>query len=176
MNDRIKGLSLVEVLLAGTLFVVVAVGIMAVLLNSREASRATSFFNRAILMSEEGKDVLKAIRDRDFNALTLGSNQALVFEDSEWRLKQDPLESDDAFGELRRRINISPGVTAHSRFVEIEIHFEGRGGLPVVFSIPLELWNTSFSKFVDVTLRSENYNIVDDSIGRYDDEFCYGCE
>lgn len=176
MNENTKGLSLVEVLLAGTLFVIVAVGIMAVLLNSREASQATSFFNRAVLMSEEGKDILKSIRDRDFDALTLGSNQALVFEDSKWRLKQDPDENDDTFGELRRRINISLGETTHSRFVEIEIRFEGRGRRPVIFSAPFELWDTSFYRFVDVVSRSENYSIVDDSIGRHRDEFCYGCE
>ncbi len=399
-----KGFSLIEILLAGSFFVVVAIGTIAVLLNSREASRNTALFNQAVLMAEEGKDILKTIRDRDFNALNLGSNQALVFEDSKWRLKQNPEDEDDTSAGLKRRTSIESAVKDYAevaqglgatmihsgshdsniwydesgnnlhgtlintpawnasggpgnnlpgyfsfnganQYVEIgdsallrlqdmtvvwwerdghnqnanhaqvfgkgnesymvragevsgaanrslqlrgggiytgtdvtnavisgkwqmfaiswdgsdvnfyrvddgavtkvalstrnipieenadhfgygaqhyegswrrywkgdlagplvfeealkpadmwrlynsalgeetnsvlakiEIHFEGRGGRPVVFSVPLELWNTSFSKFVDIAMRSENYSIVDDDIGRRQDEFCYGCE
>jgi prepilin-type N-terminal cleavage/methylation domain-containing protein len=78
-----KGFSLIEVILAVSVFGLIITGLIGALVYGQESSSLAGARVRAVFLAEEGLEAARNIRDADFNSLSDG-NHGLVIAANEW--------------------------------------------------------------------------------------------
>jgi Tfp pilus assembly protein PilV len=101
-----KGFFLVEVLLAGAVFVLLATAFIGAYLYGQESTALAGNRARAVLLAEEGLEAVRNIRDDQFSNLTNGTH-GLAISGNQWVFSG----TQDTSGIFVRQITISP-VTA----------------------------------------------------------------
>lgn len=102
INNKSLGFSLVEVLLTAAIFSTLIVALIGVLSLGEEASALGGKRSQAVLLSEEGLEAVRNIRDENFSNLVDGS-YGLIKVANQWTLDVTP----DINGIFTRTINIS---------------------------------------------------------------------
>ncbi|MCA9364014.1 hypothetical protein KC727_02240 [Candidatus Kaiserbacteria bacterium] len=121
----LRGFSLVEVILAGSLFILMATILVGGYLYGQEATALAGARTRAALLAEEGLEAVRNIRDEDFSNLSDGT-YGLVESGNEWTLSG----SNDTTDIFTRAITIST-VDGDRKNVTSDVSWqqtEGRGG------------------------------------------------
>jgi len=154
-----KGFSLVEVILAGALFVLIVTALVGAFVYAKEATAITGDRARAFFLADEGLEVVRNIRDEDFSNLADG-NYGLSISGGEWIFSG----TSDVTGIFSRQItifSIDPNrkqVTSEvswtrengqSRFVSVSTYLtnwvrEGGGG-PVLLSCAVYCQSLNYS-------------------------------
>lgn len=98
----VSGFSIVEVLLAATIFSMLTVALVGILSLGEEASVLGGERSRAVFLSEEGLEAVRNIRDESFANLADGS-YGLVKLANQWTFAGAP----DVNGIFSRTVNIS---------------------------------------------------------------------
>lgn len=111
INNKSLGFSLVEVLLTAAIFSTLIVALVGVLSLGEEASALSGKRSQAVLLSEEGLEAVRNIRDENFLNLVDGS-YGLTKVANQWIL--DPVP--DTNGVFTRTINIST-IDANTKLV-----------------------------------------------------------
>jgi type II secretory pathway pseudopilin PulG len=119
-----KGYSVVEVLLAGALFAIVAGGVVTAIIYAQRTNESAFAREKAVRLAEEGVQAVRSIRQRDFDLLVNASSIGLTFEENVWKLVYYPTENDDITTDgFRRRIRIEDGPTTFSKAVSIRVDY-----------------------------------------------------
>lgn len=101
--NRMAGFSLVEVMLASSLFVLLVTALVGAWLYGQESTMLAGNRARAVMLAEEGLEAARNIRDADFANLTNGTH-GLAISGNQWILSG----SSDTNGIFTRQIEISP--------------------------------------------------------------------
>lgn len=101
-----RGFFLVEALLAGAVFVLLATAFIGAYLYGQESTALAGNRARAVLLAEEGLEAVRNIRDDQFSNLTNGTH-GLAISGNQWVFSG----TQDATGIFVRRITVST-VTA----------------------------------------------------------------
>lgn len=96
------GFSLVEVILASSVFILIATALAGAYLYGQESTALAGDRARAVLLAEEGLEAVRNIRDEDFTNLTSGTH-GLAISGNQWILSG----SSDTTGIFTRTISIS---------------------------------------------------------------------
>lgn len=119
-----KGYSVVEVLLAGALFAIVAGGVVTAIIYAQRTNESAFAREKAIRLAEEGVQAIRSIRQRDFDLLANASSVGLNFEENVWKLVYYPTENDDVTTDgFRRRLRIEDGPTTFSKSVNVKVDY-----------------------------------------------------
>lgn len=102
INKRGKGFSLVEVLLASSLFALIITAVIGAIAFSQQRTSMSGMKSRALSLAEEGIEASRNIRDEDFSNLTDG-NHGLVLSSNTWTFSG----SSDTSGIFTRQIQIT---------------------------------------------------------------------
>ncbi len=102
MNRYKRGFSLVEVLLAISIFVLMASGVIGAILYGEQSSVLSGVRARAVFLSGEGMEAVRGIRDRDFSNLSVGTH-GISQSSGQWEFSGNQ----DAEGIYTRRIQVS---------------------------------------------------------------------
>lgn len=102
LTKLFPGFSLVEIILATTLFAMILVGLGGVLLYGIDGTATAGKRSRAVLLAEEGLEGVRNIRDDDFANLSNGAS-GLKIVSNNWAL-QDVSDTNDIF---TRQIQVS---------------------------------------------------------------------
>lgn len=97
-----EGFSLVEVILASSIFALLVTALLGAWMYGQEASLLAGNRAQAVLLAEEGIEVMRNIRDDDFVELTTGT-YGLVIAQNQWNLTG----SSDTTGIFTRQIEIT---------------------------------------------------------------------
>ena len=97
-----KGFSLIEVILAVSVFGLIITGLIGALIYGQESSSLAGARARAVFLAEEGLEAARNIRDADFDSL-LDGNHGLAIAANEW-LFSGTQDTTDIFD---RQISIS---------------------------------------------------------------------
>lgn len=100
-----KGFSIVEVLLAGAVFVVFAYGVVEVLLTGLQVSRLDEEMTIATGYATEGMEAVRFIAEQNFDALEIVEATGLEKEDGAWIFRGSENSMD---GKFTRVIRIDP--------------------------------------------------------------------
>lgn len=100
--NKQKGFSLVEVILATSIFVLLATALIGSYLYGQESTMLAGNRAQAVLLAEEGLEVMRNLRDADFLNLTNGTH-GLTLSGDQWNLSG----SSDVSGIFTRQIEIS---------------------------------------------------------------------
>lgn len=160
-----KGYSIIEVLLAGTIFALAISGIVTIIIYTQKTNQVSLEKDLALKMLEEGSVSLKSIRDRDFSLLIEGINMGLSFDNNQWNILENPNPEDDTQDRRVRRISISDtSPDIKNIVITVSYPINTKGGTKDV-SITENLVNISKETLTDVTMQSSNLKIVDDEFG-----------
>lgn len=113
-----KGFSLVEVILASSIFVLLVTALIGAYLYGQEATALAGNLARATMLAEEGLEVVRNIRDANFSNLTDGT-YGLATTSNQWNLSG----SQDATDIFTRQIVIST-VDAERKSVTANITWQ----------------------------------------------------
>jgi prepilin-type N-terminal cleavage/methylation domain-containing protein len=97
------GFSLVEILLAISVFAIFSVGIVYLALDTLNRDAKSAQNNEAVFYAQEGLEAVRNIRDKNYLFLTNG-NHGLVFTNNEWDLGLSTEKVDDLY---ERTITVS---------------------------------------------------------------------
>lgn len=123
-----KGYSVVEVLLAGALFAVVAGGVVTAIIYAQRTNESAFAREKAIRLTEEGVQAVRSIRQRDFDLMVNAPSIGLEFKESKWELVYYPTQSDDVTTDgFRRRLSIEDGPTTFSKEVKVRVDYTTGG-------------------------------------------------
>jgi hypothetical protein len=137
MKIHTRAFSLIEVILSVAMLSIVAFGVFSAWLYGEEAVVRSGDRNRAVLLASEGADVVRNIRDGDFNTLIDGT-YSLQKNNLWWLLVPGDLEK---VGPYSRKVTISSVDTTHKK-VTVTVYWSGVGGIPeeVTFDTILTKW------------------------------------
>jgi prepilin-type N-terminal cleavage/methylation domain-containing protein len=110
MENKERGMSIIEVMLAVAIFVLGVASISLMYLNSVTSSYISLESSRAVFLAQEGLEAVKAIRDNDINDLSTGT-YGLDLSGDKWILSE---EAEEVLG-FSRSITISNGL--YSNFI-----------------------------------------------------------
>lgn len=110
-NDR-RGFSVVEVLLASTVFALLATALIGAVIFGRESMATAGARGRAVLIAEEGLEAARNIRDNNFADLTDG-NHGLVIAANQWLFSG----TSDPIYPFTRQLTISTPSANHKQVV-----------------------------------------------------------
>jgi len=88
-NSKNSGFSLVEVILAGSIFLMLALILIGSLIYGQESSLKAGQRNRAVLLAEEGLEAARSIGNSGFTNLEIGS-YGLATTTGQWKLVAGP--------------------------------------------------------------------------------------
>lgn len=91
-----KGFSIIEALIAVTIFAIFSIGILYLSLDTIQRDSKIELKNEAVFYVQEGIEVIRNIRDRDFLSLTAGT-YGLDFDGTSWNLTENPEIIDDFY-------------------------------------------------------------------------------
>ena len=111
MKIHTRAFSLIEVILSVAMLSIVAFGVFSAWLYGEEAVVRSGDRNRAVLLASEGADVVRNIRDGDFNTLIDGT-YSLQKNNLWWLLVPGDLEK---VGPYSRKVTISSVDTTHKK-------------------------------------------------------------
>lgn len=116
-----RGFSLVEVLLAGSLFSLLVTAIVGAILFGQESTATAGARGRAVALAEEGLEATRNIRDDDYAVLTSGS-KGLAISANQWVFSG----ASDATDIFTRSTVISPvgGVGSNKRNVTVNVTWQ----------------------------------------------------
>lgn len=160
-----QGYSIIEVLLAGTIFALAISGIVSMIIYTQKTNQVSVEKDLAMKMLEEGSVALKSIRDRDFSLLIEGNDMAINFDNNQWNILVNPNPEDDNQDRRVRRISISdnsPDIKNVTINVSYPINSKGE---TKDVSITENIVNTSKDVLTDITMQSNTLKIVDDEFG-----------
>lgn len=103
LHIKKSGFSLVEVLLASSLSIVIILGLTSVIISGYESQILSGMRSRAVLIAEEGLEVIRNIKNENFDNLKAGT-YGLKISNNEWELTASVPEEIDIFS---REIKIS---------------------------------------------------------------------
>jgi Tfp pilus assembly protein PilV len=176
MNTRItynqSGYSVLEVLLAGAIFALAASGIIAGILFARQSSETAQTRDEAQAMAREGVTALKSIRTRDWSSVSTGNGQALSFDTStsQWSLIENPSSSEDTKGRLTRRVDITSGDLPDTKDVTVRVEYPINRTDTDEVTLNSLLAKLDSNRYGGTGPSSENYRIVDEELGGYNQE------
>ncbi len=113
MRERHKGFSLIELLFAGALFAVFAVGVTETLLTGLSVDRLGEEQTFATQYAASGLEVVRSLQAKDFDILTETDGVGLARQNGEWVIDQDH----DMNGKYTRVITIT------------KVHRDGNGNI-----------------------------------------------
>lgn len=87
--SQTDGFSLIEVVLSAALFVIIVAAIFGAVYAGLESTRLSGSRARAVYLAEQGLEVVRNIRDNDFDALADGT-YGLTHNGSQWQLTASP--------------------------------------------------------------------------------------
>ena len=160
-----KGFSIIEVLLAGTIFALAISGIVAIIIYTQKNNQISVERDLSIKMLEEGSVAIKSIRDRDFNLLSIGNDMALNFNNNQWEIITSPNVNDDKQEERTRRVSIVAGTSSDVKNVTITVFYpiNAKGGIKNI-SITENIVNTKREVLDDVTMQSATLKMILDEV------------
>ncbi len=176
---RNHGYSVIEVLLAGTIFALAASGIAAAVIFSQRANQTSAAKERALTIAEEGMTAVRSIRDRDsvaFDNLADDSDMALQFTAGQWEFITTPQPTDDSVDGYTRRVGIADVSTENTQkqvTVTVTYPTNQSGGEGTV-SLVEQLGNVYLESITGVTSQSQNYLLAADILGAVDDSVSPG--
>lgn len=103
MINKLKSFSLVEILLAISLFSILVMTIVTSMAYGEESIALAGSRSRAILLAEEGLEAVRGIRNVRYADITDGSH-GIVFTDGKWTISG----TDDTTDGFTRQVTISP--------------------------------------------------------------------
>ncbi len=120
-SDRSKGFSLVEVLLAISLFGLLVTGLVGGLIFGQQSSALAGARARAIMLAEEGLEVVRNIRDDQYTILTPGA-KGLAISANQW-IFSGASDTTDIF---TRTTTISPvgGAASNKKNVTVAVTWQ----------------------------------------------------
>lgn len=132
-----QGFSLVEVILSAAILGMIVLGVVGSALYGETATVENGDHTRAVLLANEGIEVLRNLRDQDFDLLHDGV-YGLEKTTSGWRLAQNPEQID----QYTRTVMIS-SIGDLYRKVTTTVAWQGIGGTPeeVHFDSTLSRWH-----------------------------------
>jgi Tfp pilus assembly protein PilV len=165
-----KGYSVIEVLLAGSILVLAVSGIVGAIIVSQRNNQASIAQSQALQMAQEGVEVLRSIRNRDYNLLVnTTSPAALSKTGSDWSIITSPSSDQDRLtNPLRtRRITIDTDTTSlDSKLVTVTVTYQiNPEGDTKIITLSETLANILTNKPSDITATSQNYQLRDDNFG-----------
>jgi len=160
-----QGFSIIEVLLAGTIFALAISGIVAIIIYTQKNNQISQEKDLSIQMLEEGSVAIKSIRDRGFNLLVEGNDMALNFNNSQWEIITTPGVNDDKQEERIRRVSIVPGTSSDVKNVTITVSYpiNAKGDMKSI-SITENVVNTNKEILDDVTMQSNSLRLILDEV------------
>lgn len=96
-----KGFSLIELLVAMTVFTIGVSSVIFLTLDAHTVSRRSTERTQAILLAQEGLEATRSIRDGDFENLVNGSH-GLVLQDGKWVFSN----TSDTVGKFTRTVSV----------------------------------------------------------------------
>ncbi|MFH1188836.1 MAG: LamG-like jellyroll fold domain-containing protein [bacterium] len=93
---RNEGMNLIEVILAGSIFVIGVTALVSMLLYGQEGTVSGGEQSRAVFLAEEGLEAIRNIRDEAWNEIEAGTGAVMVG-GSEWVYVPGPGEVIDSF-------------------------------------------------------------------------------
>ncbi len=130
-----KGFSLVEVILAGSLFALLVTAFIGAYLYGEESSMLAGARTRAVMLAEEGLEATRNIRDASFSNLTDG-NHGLAIAGNQWAFSG----ATDTNGIFTRQVVVST-VDTKRKNVTSNVTWQQNGGRSGVVSLVTELTN-----------------------------------
>lgn len=101
---KASGFSIVEVVLAGALFIVFAAALSGILLQSLESGRRNADLMAAIAYAEDGLELVRTVRQYGFSSLQTVHDGSISWNGSDgWNFTDD---SGDRFDRYERRMTI----------------------------------------------------------------------
>lgn len=100
---KLQGFSLIEIMLAGAVFAVFALGIIEVLLFGLEADRLGEETTIATEYASAGMEAVYSIKAKNFDDLVITSETGIANDNGNWALSG----SDNEFGKYTRSIRIA---------------------------------------------------------------------
>ncbi len=109
-NNLQRGASLIELLVAIGVFTVGVITILFLVFDSGTATRSGATRTQATLLSQEGLEAVRTIRDNDFTTLVDGT-YGIALSAGKWILSG----TSDITGQFTRIITIAPGTDSFSK-------------------------------------------------------------
>lgn len=123
-----KGYSVVEVLLAGALFAIVAGGVVTAIVYAQRTNESAFAREKALRVAEEGIEAVRSIRQRDFELIVNSPAVGLDYTDNQWNLIYFPSENDDVTPDgFRRRLIIEDGPTNFTKNLTVTVDYRTGG-------------------------------------------------
>lgn len=102
-----EGFSLVEVLVAVSLLGIISVGVLSVIAYAQDVRQTAYDRPEAVLLAEEGMEIVRNLRDREFGLLEDGT-YGLSYSDGSWVLTEEPEQVDSMFTREVRVVSVDP--------------------------------------------------------------------
>lgn len=136
-----QGFSLIEIILASALLGMMTLIFLSVLTYGQISTKRAIDRNRAVLLSEEGLEAARAIRDENFSNLITG-NYGLQWMNNKWQL----VSGTEIVENFTRSISVSD-VDAHTKQIISKVEWVpiGGGNLSINISTLLTDWRTASS-------------------------------
>jgi Tfp pilus assembly protein PilV len=171
-----RGYSVVEVLLAGSIFALAVAGIVSAIILSQRNNQASIAQSQALEMAQEGIEALRSIRNRDYTLLINTSTPAaLTRTGSQWSIVTNPTTDIDKLTDsLRtRRITIATDTTAlDSKLITVTVTYQiNPAGDTKTITLSETLANILTNKPSGTTATSQNYQLRDDNFGNAQSTF-----
>ncbi|MFC1656533.1 hypothetical protein ACFL14_01015 [Patescibacteria group bacterium] len=137
---KLRSFTITELLIALAIFAILASSIIYVIIDALESSRASKDRSIASNLGQEGLEIVRNIRNRDYSSLVNGT-YGLVFSGNEWTLSPTPELIQDRF---TREIIISDYAT-NEKLINSKISWQLRPGrnLNINFESILSNWKGS---------------------------------
>lgn len=172
-RSNVPAFSLIEILLAMTLFAIFSMGIFYVSLDTIQTDSRIQLDNEALLYAQEGLEAIRNIRDRDYLALTNGDH-GLSFDGTEWVFIAAP---EDIYGFYSRTVTISDvyrdvdGEIAETgtfdpetKKVVSEVSWDWKSIIPRSISLTTYLSNWTGDDWIQTTCTEFNAGTFDGTI------------
>ena len=123
-----KGYSVVEVLLAGALFAIVAGGVVTAIVYAQRTNESAFAREKALRIAEEGVQAVRSIRQRDYDLIVNSPSIGLDYTNNQWNLIYFPSENDDVTADgFRRRLIVEDGPTNFSKNLTVTVDYRTGG-------------------------------------------------
>ena len=170
--QKISGYSVIEVLLAGSILALAVSGIVIAIIFAQRSNQATLAQEQAMNMANDGIEILRSIRNRDYSLLVNGTNMALGFTNNQWEIITNPLPTDDNINNRTRRITIIDGATPDEKQITVTVVYTINPEGDTKSIERTEIIANTFAKNPSgVTATSNNYQLLDDVVGEYQNTF-----
>lgn len=147
-----KGLTVIEIILAITIFALFSIGVFYLSLNTLQRDSKIELDNIALIYAQEGLEAIRAMRNNDFLALTNGDH-GLAFSADAWSFIAAPEDIDgfysrtitieDVYRDVFGNIVVESGILdPDTKFITSEVNWLLKGIFPrsVSFSTYLSNW------------------------------------